>query len=51
LFGGGGDQGEFAEKSAHLKPSKNSGRLVNPELDTMNVIPGFYVKTEYSSYA
>jgi hypothetical protein len=36
LLGGGGDQGEFAEKSVHLKPSKNSGRLVNPELDTMN---------------
>jgi hypothetical protein len=26
--GGGGDQGEFAEKSAHLKPPANSVRLV-----------------------
>jgi hypothetical protein len=35
LIDGGGDQGEFAEKSTHLKPPENSGSLVNPKIDTM----------------
>jgi hypothetical protein len=34
-FGGGGDQGEFAENSPHPKPPANSGSLVLHKRDTM----------------